>query len=585
MKNVHMNLRRMLLLLCACLVMTGMKAQDEVARQDMVFSKSSIERPADRRICYLTSLSALKQELRDDMRKVVVPVFWNKSEAVIGRPLCLEGKKFAKARQRAVKQGKGNAAALEALSKYLQDHGMQTSKVNECEVVNLEGSEGYKVENTDSIQLPSQDDFEMFNLSITEGPDGILSQDMQLASYPVCVVPWYVDIPYDKFVLSDYFNVPQTFCVRAEAKRCKVDLRFDVAKVTLASDPQNTGELQKIVAEINKIQQKNERVLILTLKATSSPEGNYQRNIKLCGDRLRAVMATLRGMDAGNYERRTEVRMAGWDDVANLMRADGLTAEADEVDAVVKAHSSVDAQSRLIARKPFYKTIRDSYLPHLRRMDYLIDYTGTGTQTYDEVKQRYEADTTHLMMTLPLYYTLYKNEPDPGQRFQQMQDAVREYRGKRDCRMAANDLSIELNKRGTPDASILAPYIGTPEHKQHLGEYKPLVANYVMALLLEMKADSAQQVASQYLPYDEDTEMVHVMVGISNHGDYGYFDPSGRMGSREAYESASNQSEWHKVHYMGMLQRAGEAQWSTDKIAAPLAELKTMVDAARQSAQ
>ncbi|MCI6726154.1 MAG: hypothetical protein MR446_06895, partial [Bacteroidales bacterium] len=90
---------------------------------------------------------------------------------------------------------------------------------------------------------------------------------------------------------------------------------------------------------------------------------------------------------------------------------------------------------------------------------------------------------------------------------------------------------------------------------------------------------------SQYLPYDEDTEMVHVMVGISNHSSYGYFDPSGRMGSREAYESASNQSEWHKVHYMGMLQRAGEAQWSTDKIAAPLAELKTMVDAARQSAQ
>ena len=585
MKNEHMNLRRMLLLLCACLVMNGMKAQDEVASQDVVFSKSRISRPADDLAYYVTSLSALKQELRDDMRKVVVPVFWSKSEAVIGRPLCLEGKKFAKARQRAVKQGKGNAAALEALSKYLQDHGMQTSKVNECEVVNLGGSEGYKVESTDSIQLPSQDDYAMLHLSITEGPDGILSQDMQLADYRVCDVPWFVDIPYDKFVLSDYFNVPQTVSVQSAMKGCKVDLRFDVAKVTLASDPKNTGELQKIVADINEIRQRNERVLSLTLKATSSPEGNYQRSIKLCGDRLRAVMATLQGMDAGNYERRTEARMAGWDDVANLMRADGLTAEADEVDAVVKAHSSVDEQSRLIARKPFYKTIRDSYLPQLRRVDYELEFIESRILNYDEVKQRYQANSSHLMMTLPLYYTLYKNEPDPGQRFQQMQDAVREYRGKRDCRMAANDLSIELNKRGTPDASILAPYIGTPEHKQHLGEYKPLVANYVMALLLEMKADSAQQVASQYLPYDEDTEMVHVMVGISNHSSYGYFDPSERMGSREAYESASNQSEWHKVHYMGMLQRAGEAQWSTDKIAAPLAELKTMVDAARQSAQ
>ena len=94
----------------------------------------------------------------------------------------------------------------------------------------------------------------------------------------------------------------------------------------------------------------------------------------------------------------------------------------------MKENSFIGTQGALIARKPYYNIIKERYLPQLRRVDYELEFTESRILNYDEVKQKYEADTTHLMMTLPLYYTLYKNEPDEEQRFRQMQDAVKEYR-------------------------------------------------------------------------------------------------------------------------------------------------------------
>ena len=63
--------------------------------------------------------------------------------------------------------------------------------------------------------------------------------------------------------------------------------------------------------------------------------------------------------------------------------------------------------------------------------------------------------------------------------------------------------------------------------------------------------------AYHYLPYDDDTRMVHVVVGALNNQRYGYFDPNGKMRTPQQYDGASNQSEWHKVDFLNYISETG----------------------------
>ena len=519
------------------------------------FDKTALDRGADGTIYYSVTWRCPKAEFKKNMRAVVQPFLVLPDTFYFGHPISVEAEEFYKTQNRQYAFDKENALFGDSLNIFMKRYGGTVHRLKDCKTDTVGDQLCYSLEVRDSIKLAPDANPRQYQWLFYEDYNRIFWGQKDLVSTGISDPLHWFDFACEGLELPEYFDVPQTLSVQSASD--KANLHFEVGKSELALDSLNMAELEKIAAKMNRIRSNDGKLLGVTLKATSSPEGNYERNLKLSDDRLRSALNALQRIAGGGYERKQKSYVAGWDTVAVLMRRDSLLTEAAEVEAIVKENSFIGTQGALIARKPYYNIIKERYLPQLRRVDYELEFTESRILNYDEVKQKYEADTTHLMMTLPLYYTLYKNEPDEEQRFRQMQDAVKEYRDKRDARMAANDLTVELNKRGTPDASLLAGYIGTPEHKQHINEYKALVANYIIALVREARADSARIVAYHYLPYDDDTRMVHVVVGALNNQRYGYFDPNGKMRTPQQYDGASNQSEWHKVDFLNYISETG----------------------------
>ena len=148
-------------------------------------------------------------------------------------------------------------------------------------------------------------------------------------------------------------------------------LNFENGKAVLSmNDTVNVNELNKLKNLLKEIEEDEFRfLLMMDVYGVASPEGNLASNERLARDRAEyARTQILRFTDRPVNIAQTKV--AGWDEVSKLLRADSLFSKADTIDAIIASTKGIEAQNQVINKLPFYQLLKDVYLPKLRVVRY-----------------------------------------------------------------------------------------------------------------------------------------------------------------------------------------------------------------------
>lgn len=320
-----------------------------------------------------------------------------------------------------------------------------------------------------------------------------------------------------------------------------VDLRFPVAKSTFdPADPHNVVEIDKMRRQINDISATPDATLqALTISGTSSPEGLYNSNLRLARERMDYALDYMRQQVPESMRRnmkfKSEASVAGWDDVAALMRADSLNDEADRVMAIVKSTRGIDAQGKKIARLPFYQTvIKPTYLPKLRNVSYTMNYSVFRQLNDDEIRALYKKD--YRQLSRYEFFRLYRAETDTAARGKELRQALEIYPS---FMVAANDLQVLLLARNQADPELLGRFAG---------KKAPATVNINHAAALISAGDyTAADTLMPYIPETEESRIVRAVCNVFN----------GRIA--ESFDVVSTMSPLNKVAMLLAMKKNKEA--------------------------
>lgn len=271
----------------------------------------------------------------------------------------------------------------------------------------------------------------------------------------------WLDYSFAADLLADeaYWPKPE---VQMRDSRGEVNLRFPINKAKFdASDPNNVAEISKMREQIELISADKDATLqSLTIEGTSSPDGRYNSNLQLARKRMDYAVQYLRQLVPERAQRgmtfSSAASVAPWSRVAELMRADSLTEEAQQVEQVIKRWRDFDDQSRNMRKLPFYRSLlMERYLPRLRHVGYVMNYSVFRQLTLDEIRSLYADD--YKQLTKYEFFRLYRAEEDSAQREKVLRQALEIYPS---FMVAANDLAALLINRRMADPDLLRPFVG-----------------------------------------------------------------------------------------------------------------------------
>ncbi|MDE6300319.1 MAG: carboxypeptidase-like regulatory domain-containing protein, partial [Muribaculaceae bacterium] len=249
----------------------------------------------------------------------------------------------------------------------------------------------------------------------------------------------------------------------------EINLLFPVGKSKLdMSLGNNAKELNAMIAELKKIEQDpNATLKSFTIYGSASPEGRYEVNKSLADARMQSAMdKVLSSIDPSlrkNADISSRAKVASWEDVVTMLRADGLNDEADQVQRVINRTPNGDGRSWAMTRLPFYKSLlADKYLPRLRRVNYSIVSSAYRPLTDDEIAALYRTNPSGLSKyQFYRYYSTLKGE--------EREKAIRRALAAHpDFMVAATDLSEIMLDRGENPSEILEPFFVNPEKWERL---------------------------------------------------------------------------------------------------------------------
>lgn len=177
----------------------------------------------------------------------------------------------------------------------------------------------------------------------------------------------------------------------------EMNMNFVVGRPNIDySDSATVAAMDDLIAELKSTEDDGSDVRLtgFGLKVTSSPEGSFETNKKLAGQRAvfaaNAVLnnlsrATRNGIQ-NDFGRTAEV--APWSAMVELLRKDSLVEEANAVQAILDEIPGtegydMDRQGVRIKKLPFYYPVIADRLVKLRKVEYLI-VTETWREFTDE---------------------------------------------------------------------------------------------------------------------------------------------------------------------------------------------------------
>ncbi len=449
--------------------------------------------------CVKTRVRVPREMFSHDTRLVVQPVINNvtRKELKLMRPMVYDAQEYNRTQDRLYNFDM-DASDGDPLAKYVtvkSDSTRESGRTNDII--------GY----TDSIYVDNvKDEYTCDIYMAIEDYRHILYRDTTIIARGTVNPMRWLDYSFNANEITDsaYFPKPE---VQLRDSKGQIDLRFPIGKAQFdTADPHNLAETEKLRKQLEQIAREKDATLnSLAIDGTSSPDGRYSSNLTLAQKRMDFAIGYLRSKlpeeMRSHMKFTSNAKVAPWVDVISLMRADSLNDEAKQVENIAMRYDNIDTQSRAMRKLPFYaRLLEGKYLPQLRRVGYVMNYSIFRQLTIAEIDELYQKDYRQLSRFE--FFQLYRNEKNAERRETILRQALEMYPS---FMVAANDLQTILINRQESDAELLAPFAG---------QKAPVAvnANHMIALLNAGQYTRADSIA-QFLP---DMESTHLLLAVSN---------------------------------------------------------------------
>lgn len=334
---------------------------------------------------------------------------------------------------------------------------------------------------SDSLYVKNpKDDFMCVVMSSMENYNRIVYADTFMIARGTVNPLRFLNYSLKGYEMTDERYLPQPE-VHLRDTEGDMNLSFEVGKAQLDMTlGDNASEIEALLGEFRAIENDPDMTLkSFTISGTASPEGNYERNLRLANGRLQSAMDVILGSVPENLRRNarmsSDASVAGWGEVELLLRKEGHGAEADAVaDIMARWPGSVDTQSARIRRLPCYKTlIAAKYLPRLRKVSYRIVTSRYRPLDDAEIAALYNADSSSLSKYH--FWRHYRNAGDTAEKERRIRRALEVHP---DFLAAATDLSALLINDARADEAPLEPFF----QDQKMWLKMPENSRYDMAL-------------------------------------------------------------------------------------------------------
>ncbi len=245
--------------------------------------------------------------------------------------------------------------------------------------------------------------------------------------------------------------------------RGDVMLTFKVNDARLYMDQgNNRAEMNSLLSQLQHIENDPDAALkSFHIYSTSSPEGNYAKNVDLSKRRMQSalelIMDNLSPTTRRYMEVKSDASVEPWESLVTMLRADSLNTEADAVaDIITKYPGQMDAQSIRIRKLPFYSSlIPEKYLPRMRKVSYEFLTSQFRYLTDDEIAEVYKTDPKSLSRYE--FFRLYRYIANtPAEKEEYLKKALETHPS---FLVAATDLADMKLERGEADYDLLGNYL------------------------------------------------------------------------------------------------------------------------------
>lgn len=249
-------------------------------------------------------------------------------------------------------------------------------------------------------------------------------------------------------------------------------LKFKIGSSQLdKSDRQTVAVLDSLKDELRRISADAASSLKeIHFRGFASPDGPYQKNLALSRSRTETVknevLSCLPASDLPMIYRTADGAVAGWEEVAQLLEADSLTTEAEELRKEISIFpDDMGAQGYRIRKRKDYRRVIAPRLEELRmvRCEYISEVQRFLTP--DEILHRYNEDpdfrSGKKALTLNEYWHLFRMIDDEAELEKLYRMALEaSYKAEREYWvLPANLLAVMCLDRKQADTTLLKPFI------------------------------------------------------------------------------------------------------------------------------
>ena len=373
-------------------------------------------------------------------------------------------------------------------------------------------------------------------LMLTDYTHTAFEEDYQLTTCKIRRPLQFLEFSFPEFQLdpNKYKEKP-----RREKRNTagNISLTFLVGKAEIdPEDPANEEQLNKLKSDLLEIINSEGTTLKeFHITGVASPEGRYASNLALAKQRTRYAQQQIASVIPRNVLTRVyqnhQTRVATWDEVADLLLADSLQTESEEVRAIAQKYKNPDAQYATIARLPYYATVIKDRLPRLRTVHYEYIHEIFRELNPDEILDRYLHDPEYRsgkkQFTRYEYWHLFQMIKDPVEAEKIYRRAYEETKSydpdpakRKPWILAANNLAVSYLRRDTFDVEILRPLIDLTRKVNQIDRYNDgisvteteinpeiIVANQ-LAMYIRANNFSEASILARMLPDKEEYKMI-----------------------------------------------------------------------------
>ncbi|MCR5002828.1 MAG: hypothetical protein K5984_00510 [Bacteroidales bacterium] len=326
---------------------------------------------------------------------------------------------------------------------------------------------------------------------------------------------------------DDYKEAPRKVQHDVSAE---MSLTFKIGKAEFDdANPQNKASLDALKEDLYRVtHEEGSHLNEFVIECTSSPDGNYSRNLELSRRRMASAQKTIKNflpeyLRDRVYWRTPKVNVASWNEVADLLESEGENEVAAKVRKVVSENPGrQDRQSYLVKKLDEYRDVVVPVLPQLRKVRY--EYVQEVFREYSpsEIMRKYNSGVRKFEPYE--YWTLFQEVKDTAALERLYRDANEEYKALygKPWILPSNALACLYLERGQVDTTLLAPFIDYNLTHSDLSIYNqntrkydiynpsPVVANQLM-MFLANKSYPEASVLAQMLPDNDDYQLARAL--------------------------------------------------------------------------